>query len=351
MSAKWSELSALAAADLAPADLFGVLDVGEAGASNKVISRADLAGSLATDFYTKTQADSAFLKSAGGQMSGRLTMTTPPWTGSFEPPIHETAEPDTGWMVHPARIGVYSWIKSGAEAIRLSHDAAETQISAPNATNRFSFHSPKGFSFYTQTGVFELEAMQSSEITIIGYQISTANSKSIVFDTAVGAPQVPLIARGAGDVDIFKAQDSDRNDVFNVGSNGELSAKSVAVSGAMTSSGADGIGYSAGAGGATSQHNSKSTAVVLNKATGNIVMSDESLAPGATATFVLFSSSIGPEDLIVATHHAVGQFGAYSLAARATGTGVASISVRNNSAAVLSEAIVIKFSVLKGATS
>jgi hypothetical protein len=56
-------------------------------------------------------------------------------------------------------------------------------------------------------------------------------------------------------------------------------------------------------------------------------------------------------DQLVCTHHATGTFGAYSINGRVTGAGAGSIAVRNNSASSLSEAIVIKFSIIKAVTA
>jgi hypothetical protein len=111
------------------------------------------------------------------------------------------------------------------------------------------------------------------------------------------------------------------------------------------------FGYSTGAGGAITQATSKATTVVLNKLCGNITLNAAALAAGAIVTFVFTNSTVAAEDQIIATHHSGGTFGSYLINARATGAGAASVAVRNTSAASLSEAIVIKFTVLKGVAS
>jgi hypothetical protein len=122
--------------------------------------------------------------------------------------------------------------------------------------------------------------------------------------------------------------------------------------------GADGVrtastafGYSTGAGGTVTQTTSKSTAVTLNKLTGEITMNAAQLAAATIVTFTLNNNTLAAGDQIVCSHHATGTFGAYTVNARVTGNGAASIAVRNNSAAALSEAIVIKFSVIKAVTA
>lgn len=112
--------------------------------------------------------------------------------------------------------------------------------------------------------------------------------------------------------------------------------------------GSDAFGYGvAGTGGAVSQATSKSTAVTLNKRCGNVTMMNSALAAGAIVSFTLNNSMAALEDMVLATHHATGTFGAYNIAARVTSTGAVTVSVRNTSAASLSEAVVIKFALLK----
>ncbi len=126
------------------------------------------------------------------------------------------------------------------------------------------------------------------------------------------------------------------------------------VQGATGSQGVDGVrtattafGYSTGAGGTVTQATSKSTAVTLNKLTGEVTMAGTALAAATIVSFTLNNSTAAVGDHVLATHHATGTFGAYGIAARVTGAGVITVSIRNNSAASLSEAIVVKFSIIK----
>lgn len=107
------------------------------------------------------------------------------------------------------------------------------------------------------------------------------------------------------------------------------------------------FGYTAGSGGAVTQLTSKATAVTLNNLTGDITLNAAALAAATVVTFVLTNSTIASTDQIICTHHATGTFGAYGINGRATGAGAGSIAVRNNSAGSLSEAIVIKYKVIR----
>lgn len=122
--------------------------------------------------------------------------------------------------------------------------------------------------------------------------------------------------------------------------------------------GADGVrtgttvfGYAAGAGGVVTQSGNKSNAVTLNKLTGEITMTSAALAAGAIATFVLNNNQIAVGDQVVTSHHSGGTVGPYLINGRVTGAGAASVAVRNTSAGSLSEAIVIKFTVIKSANA
>jgi hypothetical protein len=81
--------------------------------------------------------------------------------------------------------------------------------------------------------------------------------------------------------------------------------------------------------------------------TGEITMNAAALVAATIVSFTLNNSNLAVGDQLVCTHHATGTFGAYTINGRVTGAGVGSITVRNNSASSLSEAIVVKFSIIK----
>jgi hypothetical protein len=104
------------------------------------------------------------------------------------------------------------------------------------------------------------------------------------------------------------------------------------------------LGYTAG--GTITQGTNKSTTVVLNGASGRITMNGASLAVDTTVSFTLTNSSITANDLLILNHVSGGTRGSYLLNATAA-AGSATIDVRNITAGILSEAIVIGFAVLK----
>jgi hypothetical protein len=126
----------------------------------------------------------------------------------------------------------------------------------------------------------------------------------------------------------------------------------ITTAGAITTSGTGGVGYAAGAGGTIAQGagTEKNTTVVLNKTTGTITLNGGICFANARVAnaFTLTNSTIGNQDLVVIQHVNVGALGGYSFAANtATAGGSATISVRNHTQLDLSEAIVIRFAVIK----
>lgn len=111
-----------------------------------------------------------------------------------------------------------------------------------------------------------------------------------------------------------------------------------------------GIGYATGAGGTQTQLTSKATTVVLNTITGEITMHNATLNAATAVTFALTNSAIATGDMVLVQHISAGSLGAYVCQGIA-GSGTANITVTNRSAGNLGEAIVLKFLVLKAATS
>jgi hypothetical protein len=110
------------------------------------------------------------------------------------------------------------------------------------------------------------------------------------------------------------------------------------------------FGYGAGAGGTVTQATNKSTGATLNTRCGTITMNGAALAANTTVSFTLTNSQIDATDVMVLNHASAGTAGAYTLNAQAA-AGSASINVRNVTGGALSEAIVIRFAVIKATTT
>jgi len=113
------------------------------------------------------------------------------------------------------------------------------------------------------------------------------------------------------------------------------------------------LGYSAGAQGAVTQLTDKSTAVTLNKSAGRITMNNAALASNTAVSFTLNNSLISASDTIIVCISSVttgSTAGAYTSYVSNMTTGSASITLRNLSGTSYSEAVIINYAVIHGAS-
>ena len=130
---------------------------------------------------------------------------------------------------------------------------------------------------------------------------------------------------------------------------GVATGTSLAVTGALTSSGV-GIGYATGAGGTVTQLTSRSTTVVLSKLCGNITMFSAAQASQALVTFTLTNTFIAATDILIVKHISATNGGAWNFST-VCGSGSATISIRNVTAASITEATPLRFILIKGVTA
>lgn len=128
-------------------------------------------------------------------------------------------------------------------------------------------------------------------------------------------------------------------------------AGALTVAGGITATGTVPLGYTTGTGGTVTQATSKTTGVTLNKLTGLITMDAAALAAAAEVVFTVTNSLVSATDCIVVNHASGGTAGSYAVGIAAVAAGSFSIVVSNWSAGSLSEAIVIRFLVLKGVSA
>ena len=113
---------------------------------------------------------------------------------------------------------------------------------------------------------------------------------------------------------------------------------------------AAGLGYGTGSGGTVTQATSKSTTVTLNKPTGQITMNNAALAAATAVEFSVNNSLITTSDCI----NLSGVWGAspnYRIELYGVFVGGFAVRVTNITAGSLSEALVLNFALIKGATS
>ena len=99
---------------------------------------------------------------------------------------------------------------------------------------------------------------------------------------------------------------------------------------------------------ATAQTTNKSTAVnsLSNKKYGTLIMHNASLAAHTAVSFDFNNTSIAATDLVVLNHDSGGTLGNYALNARAEANKVV-ISITNLTANALTDAVVLRFAVIK----
>jgi hypothetical protein len=127
---------------------------------------------------------------------------------------------------------------------------------------------------------------------------------------------------------------------------------SVSIAGGIKSSSkSGGFGYATGAGGTVTQATSKGTGVTLNNYSGQITMNSANLAAGATVTFAITQTGLvgtHNNDVLIVNIASGATAGAYTVLARNNATG-GNVSITNNTAGGLAEAIVLNVVRIRGA--
>lgn len=132
---------------------------------------------------------------------------------------------------------------------------------------------------------------------------------------------------------------------------GNVGANNIVATGSITSnSKTAGIGYRVGAGGTVTQLTSKSEPVTLNTVTGQIVTNNATLAGGASVTFTLTNSAIANTDVMIINQVSATNISDYNFFPICN-SGSANITIVNRSNQNRSDAITLRYTVIKGATA
>lgn len=138
----------------------------------------------------------------------------------------------------------------------------------------------------------------------------------------------------------------------NGGTTGVSERMRIDSSGNVLVTNAAGLGYGTGSGGTVTQATNKSTAVTLNKPTGQITMSNAALAANTSVAFLVNNSLFSSTDtIIVNISGGVSSLLNYNLQATSGANGSFGVVLRNITAGSLSEAVVLNFAIIKGATA
>lgn len=131
---------------------------------------------------------------------------------------------------------------------------------------------------------------------------------------------------------------------------GVATGTSLAVTGAITSSGTAGIGYATGAGGTVTQITNRTTGVTLNKISGTITTASSSLAAESAAAFVVTNTLVAITDVVVLSFQSGTNGGNTTATVTVTTNGSFTINVANQNASggtAETGAILINFVVIK----
>ena len=109
------------------------------------------------------------------------------------------------------------------------------------------------------------------------------------------------------------------------------------------------IGYSAAAQGTVTQATSKSTGVTLNKSAGRITMNAANLGATSAVNFTLTNNLISTNDTLIVCVSGGGTADAYTAYVSSLAAGSAVITLRNFTAGILGEAVIINFAIIHGA--
>jgi hypothetical protein len=110
------------------------------------------------------------------------------------------------------------------------------------------------------------------------------------------------------------------------------------------------IGYTAAAQGTVTQLTDKTTAVTLNKSMGRITMANAALAGNTAVSFTMNNSLISTNDTIIVNISGGATTGAYTTYVTSMTAGSAILTLRNLTGTSYSEAVILNFSVIHGAS-
>lgn len=114
-----------------------------------------------------------------------------------------------------------------------------------------------------------------------------------------------------------------------------------------SSSVSGGIGYATGAGGSITQQTSKSTAVSIDKISGEIVMNAAALNAGVSVQFTVNNTSIAAGDVVILNIASGASASSYQATIDAVAANSFKINLRNFTGGNLSEAVVLNFAIIK----
>jgi hypothetical protein len=244
--------------------------------------------------------------------------------------------------------------------------SGQALIANPNGTISWTNGASNTVLSKTSTGSVEFATsntiLQSGPVNLGSQPLTTTgsvnsgsvNSGSVTATGVVTAASVTLGANPTTNLQATTKQYVDAADALKVNKSGDTMTGALIVNSTIASSStilANGnsskIGYNTGAGGSITQSaGAKTNSVTLNRPTGIIVTDNSALAANTAVTFNLTNSVIEDTDIVFVSHISGGTLGSYNFAT-APATGNTNIVIRNITAGSLSEALTLRFIVIK----
>jgi hypothetical protein len=248
-----------------------------------------------------------------------------------------------------------------------------TVITAGNATNGLSLSADNAGSFQFKTGTgagttaMTIDASQNVGFGTTtpytsggskGVEIASSIQPGLILNnTAASGHRYITFSNTDGGFGNYDITDSVFVNTYAPGASGYhifntngVERMRINASGNVTVTSVAGLGYGTGAGGTVTQTTNKATAVVLNKPTGQITMSNAALAANTAVAFVVSNTILTSSDIVI-VNAAGGIGGSYRVEAYNPTAGAFVIRVTNITGGSLSEALILNFAVIKGATS
>ena len=211
------------------------------------------------------------------------------------------------------------------------------------------------------TGLVEFatlnSVLQSGPVDLGSQPLTTTGAVSVgslASTGAITAASVSLAANPTTNLQATTKQYVDAADALKLNKAGDTMTGALIVNSTIASNStilANGnsskIGYNTGAGGTITQGaGAKTNSVTLNRPTGTIVTDNAALAADTSVTFNVSNTVISATDIVVVSHIAGGTLGSYNFAVEPAASN-ANIVIRNITAASLSEALTLRFIVIK----
>lgn len=309
-----AEFDAIVTAIATKLDASGDIDLAVADGGTGASTAADARTNLAV------------LGTAGGTMTGQLAASA----GSAAAPSLTTAGDLNTGIYFPAADTI-SLSTGGSEAFRLESGLAGAYFTGAYVGAKY-------------LRVYNSDATIGSSSTI--YADSDSGLIQLNISNTASGGGAANISTASGGYSIYTANATN----LSFGSNSVLHLVIDATGNVTKNNATGGIGYGAGAGGTVTQLTSKATGVTLNTPTGEITTHNAALNGGVTVSFILTNSVISATDVLVINHVSGGTIGYYTFNAQCA-AGSATINVHNLGPSNLIEALVLRFALIRGATS